>query len=243
MQGAPPTPSRRYVPPRSTSVSAVLEAALRIADGEGLEALSMRRLAADLGVGAMTLYRYVATKDELFDKMVVAVLGDLGCAPPAAGVLAAATDRGHRRSSQQAAHPSRRHRDHPDPRDSHSGVRPLSRVDSGHPARSRILGAGRRRRIDVVDLLRDRIRPCRAGPPNRARRRGITPPRRSVTSAVPQPHRGRRGVLRDICGRVPSTRGWPRCWTGSSGSGWRPQLTRLPIAPRQRCPTSREGIY
>ena len=81
MRSSPRTAPRRYVPPRSTSVPAVLEAALRIADNEGLEALSMRRLAEDLGIGAMTLYRYVATKDELFDKMVIAVLGDLGCAP------------------------------------------------------------------------------------------------------------------------------------------------------------------
>ncbi|MGQ0464188.1 MAG: TetR/AcrR family transcriptional regulator [Sporichthyaceae bacterium] len=75
------TASRRYVPPRSTSLPAVLEAALRIVDAEGLEALSMRRLAEDLGIGAMTLYRYVATKDVLHDGLVTLVLGDLGAAP------------------------------------------------------------------------------------------------------------------------------------------------------------------
>jgi AcrR family transcriptional regulator len=41
------------------------EAALHIADSEGFDALSMRRLAIELGAGTMTLYHYVRTKDEL----------------------------------------------------------------------------------------------------------------------------------------------------------------------------------
>lgn len=44
---------------------AVVEAALSIADTAGLEAVSFRRLAADLGVTPMALYRYVSSKDEL----------------------------------------------------------------------------------------------------------------------------------------------------------------------------------
>lgn len=75
--------SRRYVPPRSTSLPAVLDAALRIVDDEGVDALSMRRLADDLGIGAMTLYRYVATKDSLYDELVTLVLGDLASDPVA----------------------------------------------------------------------------------------------------------------------------------------------------------------
>lgn len=75
--------SRRYVPPRSTSLPAVLDAALRIVDDEGVDALSMRRLADDLGIGAMTLYRYVATKDVLYDELVTLVLGDLASTPVA----------------------------------------------------------------------------------------------------------------------------------------------------------------
>ena len=43
----------------------VLKAALRILDEEGLEALSMRRVAAKLGVEAMSLYHHVAGKDDL----------------------------------------------------------------------------------------------------------------------------------------------------------------------------------
>src|SRR5262245_27967501 len=43
----------------------IAAAAVRIADAEGLEALSMRRLAVELDAGTMTLYHYVRTKDEL----------------------------------------------------------------------------------------------------------------------------------------------------------------------------------
>jgi AcrR family transcriptional regulator len=48
----------------------VVVEAVRLADREGVAGLSMRRLAGELGAGAMTLYRYVASKDELLDAMV-----------------------------------------------------------------------------------------------------------------------------------------------------------------------------
>lgn len=59
------------------SLEAVLDAGLRVADGEGLEALTMRRLATELGVGAMTPYSYVRTKEELLDGIAGLVLGAL----------------------------------------------------------------------------------------------------------------------------------------------------------------------
>ena len=43
----------------------VLRAAIELADSEGIEALSMRRLAKELGVEAMSLYNHVANKDEI----------------------------------------------------------------------------------------------------------------------------------------------------------------------------------
>ncbi|MBO3086251.1 TetR/AcrR family transcriptional regulator [Cellulomonas fengjieae] len=58
------------------SVDRVVGAAIALADAEGLAALSMRRLAADLGVGAMTLYTYVPGKAELLDLMVDSALGE-----------------------------------------------------------------------------------------------------------------------------------------------------------------------
>ncbi|MEH1130546.1 TetR/AcrR family transcriptional regulator [Micromonospora sp. CPCC 206061] len=53
-----------------------MRAAVALADAEGLAMLSMRRVAADLDVATMTLYRYVASKEELVPAMVDAVLGE-----------------------------------------------------------------------------------------------------------------------------------------------------------------------
>ena len=48
----------------------VVETALAIADASGLEAVSFRRIATELGVTPMALYRYVSSKDELFGAIV-----------------------------------------------------------------------------------------------------------------------------------------------------------------------------
>ncbi|MFR9730609.1 GntR family transcriptional regulator [Saccharopolyspora sp. MS10] len=61
----------------------VLDAAIAIADAEGLDAVSMRRLAAQLGVGPMSLYRVVADKEELVARMADRAFA--GCALPATG--------------------------------------------------------------------------------------------------------------------------------------------------------------
>jgi AcrR family transcriptional regulator len=55
----------------------VLHAALRLADEEGLEALSMRKLAQALGVKAMSLYNHVASKDDLLDGLVDLVVSEI----------------------------------------------------------------------------------------------------------------------------------------------------------------------
>src|SRR5690606_28180815 len=55
----------------------VLAAALRLVDDEGLSALSMRRLGAELSVEAMALYRYAASKDALLDGLVEALYLEL----------------------------------------------------------------------------------------------------------------------------------------------------------------------
>jgi AcrR family transcriptional regulator len=51
------------------SASAIVEAAIRVADAEGLEAVSMARVAHQLGFTTMSLYRHVASKDELLQLM------------------------------------------------------------------------------------------------------------------------------------------------------------------------------
>ncbi|MEV7801565.1 GntR family transcriptional regulator [Microbispora sp. NPDC088329] len=56
----------------------VVRAAVEIADAEGLPALSMRGVAARLGVSAMSPYRYVGSKDDLILLMADAAFGELG---------------------------------------------------------------------------------------------------------------------------------------------------------------------
>ncbi|MGQ4362160.1 TetR/AcrR family transcriptional regulator [Streptomyces sp. SAS_272] len=64
--------------PRTTlTARRIAEAAVRIAGAEGLDALTMRRLAAELGVAPMAAYRYVSGKDELLELMVDFVYGEL----------------------------------------------------------------------------------------------------------------------------------------------------------------------
>jgi AcrR family transcriptional regulator len=54
----------------------VLRAALELADGSGVEALTMRRLGEELGFEAMSLYRHVANKKDLLDGMLDLVLAE-----------------------------------------------------------------------------------------------------------------------------------------------------------------------
>ena len=63
----------------------ILEAAVRFVDREGLEALSMRKLGAELGVEAMSLYNHVPNKGALLDGMVEVLLGELEIPPESEG--------------------------------------------------------------------------------------------------------------------------------------------------------------
>ncbi|WP_309572621.1 TetR/AcrR family transcriptional regulator [Deinococcus sp.] len=57
------------------TIRAIVDAALQVADTEGLDALSMRRVADAVKVGTMTLYSYVPGKDDLTDLMADTVMG------------------------------------------------------------------------------------------------------------------------------------------------------------------------
>lgn len=61
----------------SLTREAIVEAALELVDAEGLEALSMPRVARHLGTGVMTLYGHVANKADLVDALAERVLADL----------------------------------------------------------------------------------------------------------------------------------------------------------------------
>ncbi|MGP4009992.1 TetR/AcrR family transcriptional regulator [Streptomyces sp. 4N124] len=54
----------------------IAAAAVRIADAEGLDALSMRRVAGELGCGTMSLYNYVPRKEDLYELMIDAIGGE-----------------------------------------------------------------------------------------------------------------------------------------------------------------------
>ena len=75
---------RAQKPRAPLSRERVLETAVALAQREGLESLTMRRLADELGAGAMTLYHYVPNKDALLDGMVDLVFGEIE--PPATDV-------------------------------------------------------------------------------------------------------------------------------------------------------------
>ncbi|MHA7140751.1 TetR/AcrR family transcriptional regulator [Arthrobacter sp. Sr33] len=63
-----------------TKQRVVIEA-IRLADREGVEGLSMRRLARELGAGAMSLYHYVASKEQLLDAMIDVVFEEIELPP------------------------------------------------------------------------------------------------------------------------------------------------------------------
>lgn len=58
------------MPPRKLTPDSVVAAAMEVADAEGIEGLTMRRLARGLGVEAMSLYHHFAGKEALLDAMV-----------------------------------------------------------------------------------------------------------------------------------------------------------------------------
>jgi len=71
-----PAPGARPTrgPQPAFSRDSIAAAAVKIADAEGIEAVSIRRVAVEIGSGATSLYRYISKKNELLDLMADAVL-------------------------------------------------------------------------------------------------------------------------------------------------------------------------
>lgn len=67
--------------PAEWSREQITEAAVAVADVDGLAAVTMRRVAAELGTGAASLYRHVSTRDDLVDLMVDRAFADLDPPP------------------------------------------------------------------------------------------------------------------------------------------------------------------
>lgn len=89
--GIGPTPTRG--PKQGLSVERIVDAAVALADDEGIDAVTMRRIADVLGVGAMSLYTYVPGKAELIDLMLDRAYGE---------VLAAVTSEGDWRAALES---------------------------------------------------------------------------------------------------------------------------------------------
>jgi AcrR family transcriptional regulator len=68
---ARPEPTGRRAP---RSRDDIAQAAIAVADAAGIEAVSMRRVASELGLGTMSLYHYVRSKDELLDLMADGIM-------------------------------------------------------------------------------------------------------------------------------------------------------------------------
>jgi AcrR family transcriptional regulator len=74
--------SKREQAQPALSRDAIVREAVAMLDAEGIEALSMRKLGAALNAGATSLYRHVATKDELMELAVDEVAGEVAVPPP-----------------------------------------------------------------------------------------------------------------------------------------------------------------
>jgi AcrR family transcriptional regulator len=68
--------------PRSLTTGQIAAAALAVIDGQGLAALSMRTVAKELDIGAMSLYRYVSDRRQLEELVVDRVLRAVDVRPP-----------------------------------------------------------------------------------------------------------------------------------------------------------------
>ncbi|MBV8933409.1 MAG: TetR/AcrR family transcriptional regulator C-terminal domain-containing protein [Kutzneria sp.] len=70
------TPARRAASDAAITLGRIVARAVAVADNEGLAAVSMRRVATELGVATMSLYRHVADKDDLLGRMMQAVFDE-----------------------------------------------------------------------------------------------------------------------------------------------------------------------
>jgi AcrR family transcriptional regulator len=91
--------------PPQRSREEITAAAITIADREGLDAVSMRRVAADLGTGAASLYRYLDTRDDLLDLMIDATGAEYVLAEPAGDWLAGLLEVGEQARAIIRRHP------------------------------------------------------------------------------------------------------------------------------------------
>ena len=106
-------------PKPGLSLERIVAAAVQVADAEGLAAVSMSRVAAELGTAPMSLYRYVTAKDELLALMQDAAYGPWPTGAPdgrrrlAGGAVPVGLDHARRYATAPLGAA------HPDPRPAH----------------------------------------------------------------------------------------------------------------------------
>jgi AcrR family transcriptional regulator len=82
-----------------------LATALAIADAEGIDALTMRRLARELGIEAMSLYHHVSSKGDILDGIVDLVMGQIDVPPVGTPWQTAMRERAHSAHGVLLSHP------------------------------------------------------------------------------------------------------------------------------------------
>jgi AcrR family transcriptional regulator len=95
----------RAEPRTPLSRERILRTAIGLADKGGIASLSMRKLAQELGVEAMSLYNHVANKDDMLDGMVDLVFGEIGLPSPGVDWKAAMRQRAMAAREVLARHP------------------------------------------------------------------------------------------------------------------------------------------
>jgi AcrR family transcriptional regulator len=102
MAGRPSARTTARVP---LSRQRALQVAVALADDEGIGSLTMRRLAQELGVEAMSLYHHVANKDEILDGMIDTVFGEIDLPPTTTDWKTAMRRRAHSVRTALSRHP------------------------------------------------------------------------------------------------------------------------------------------
>jgi AcrR family transcriptional regulator len=82
-----------------------LQVAMALADADGIGSLTMRRLAQELGVEAMSLYHHVASKDDILDGMVDIVFSEIDLPPTSTDWKTAMRRRAHSARTALSRHP------------------------------------------------------------------------------------------------------------------------------------------
>ena len=113
-------------PKPGLTVEQIVATAIALADEEGLEQLSMRKVAERLGTGAMSLYRYVPSKAELLDLMLDTIHGE---DPPP-------EDDGPWRAAAASGRPPQPRADPAPPVDARRHARPAPAAGPEHPHRA-----------------------------------------------------------------------------------------------------------